>query len=191
VVVPPGFVVVVAEGTVVLVGVVVVVVAVVGEDVVVVDGTGVVEAGVVVDVVVGVVVVVVVVEAGGGDWLMTLFTDVPVPPWPKIEDRGLPAMSSMAVTNSSASTNTMAAVPAMVFQLKRPREGRPRGSATPPVRGPSTVPFRVSSLTVRTGVVLACTRSVAGTSATAETSRRPVVSAAAAADSIRVVLAAA
>jgi hypothetical protein len=185
--------VVVAEGTVVLVVVVVVVAVVAGEVVAVVDGTDVDEGGVVVDVVVDVVVgvVVVVVEAGGGDGLMTLFTDVPVPPWPKIEDSGLPAMSSIAVTNSSASTNTMAAVPATVFRLKRASEGPPRAPAPPPVREPSPLPLRVSSLTVGTGVALACTRSVAGASATAEISRRPVVSAAAAADSIRVVLAAA
>jgi hypothetical protein len=180
VVVPPRFVVVVVEGTVVLV-----VVVVAGDDVVVVDGTDVVEVGEV-----GVVVDVVVVVAGGGGGLTTLFTDVPVPPWPKIADRGLPAMSSMAVTNSSASTNTMAAVPAMVFQLSRPSGRRPRAPAPSPVRGPAPVPSPVPFPTVG-GVVLACRRSLAGASATAETSRRSVVSDAAAVDSIRVVSAAA
>jgi hypothetical protein len=129
VVVPPRFVVVVAGGT-----VVVVVVVVAGEDVVVVDGTEVVDVGEV-----GVVVDVVVVDAGGGGGLTTLSTDVPVPPWPKIADRGLPAMSSMAVTNSSARTNTMAAVPAMDFQLNRPRGRPPRPPAPVPVRGPAGV----------------------------------------------------
>jgi hypothetical protein len=183
VVVPPRFVVVVVvEGTVVLV-----VVVVAGEDVVVVDGTDVVEVGevgLVVDV------VVVVVEAGGDEGLTTLSTDVPVPPWPKIADRGLPAMSSMAVTNSRAITNTMAAVPAMDFQLNRLRGRPPRVPAPVLVRGPASVPSPVASPTAA-GVVLACRRSVAGASATAETSRRSVVSDAAAVDSIRVVSAAA
>lgn len=66
-----------------------------------------------------VVVVVVVVGLGAGDGPKMLFTDVPVPAWPKIDDSGLPAISSTAVMNSSASTNTAAAVPAMAFQVNR------------------------------------------------------------------------
>jgi hypothetical protein len=177
-------VVVVVEGTVVLVVLVVVVVPPGLVVVVVVDGTVVVEAGVVVD-------VVVVVEAGGGEGLMTLFNDVPVPPWPKIEDSGLPAMSSTAVTNRSASTNTMAAVPAMVFQVNRP-SGPPRPAPAPaPVRGLAPVPSPVPAATLGTGAVLACNRSVAGASVTAETSSRRVASAAAAVAPIRAVSAAA
>jgi hypothetical protein len=177
VVVPPRFVGTVVEGTVVLV--VLVVDVVVGEDVVVVGETVVVVLGTVVD-------VVVVVDAGGDEGLTTLFNEVPDPPWPKMEDNGLPAMSSTTVTNSSASANTMAAVPARDFQLKRPG-GRPSPApAAASARGRARVPSPVPSPT-RTGVVLACRRSVAGASATAETSRRPVVPAAAAVDSIRVV----
>jgi hypothetical protein len=66
-----------------------------------------------------VVLVVVVVGLGGGEGPKMLFTDVPVPEWPKIDDSGLPAISSTAVMNSSASTNTTAAVPAMAFQVNR------------------------------------------------------------------------
>ena len=100
------------------VGAVVLVVELVGVDVVV----------VVEDVVVVVVVVedVVVVDAGGG----VLFSVVPLPALPKIDANGLPEMSSTAVMNMSASTNTMAAVPAMVGQENRragPRAGLHRG----------------------------------------------------------------
>ena len=60
--------------------------------------------------------VVVVVVAGGG----VLFSVVPVPALPKIDANGLPEMSSTAVMNMSASTNTMAAVPAMAGQENAP-----------------------------------------------------------------------
>ena len=102
------------------------------------------------DAVVVVVVVddVVVVAAGGG----VLFSVVPLPALPKMDAKGLPEMSSTAVMNISASTNTMAAVPAMVGQEYR-RTGRRAG---------------------RIGVVVASRRSVAGASAAAEISRRCV-----------------
>ena len=86
--------------------------------------------------------------AGGG----VLFSVVPLPALPKIDANGLPEMSSMAVMNMSASTNTMAAVPAMVGQENR-RAG-PRAGGI--------------------GVVVASRRSVAGASAAAEISRRCV-----------------
>ena len=48
---------------------------------------------------------------------MTTFPrDVPLPAWPKIAASGLPEISSIAVMNISAITNTMAAVPAMAVQ---------------------------------------------------------------------------
>ena len=86
---------------------------------------------------------VVVVEVTGGG---VLFSEVPVPALPKIDASGLPEMSSTAVMNMSASTNTMAAVPAMAGQEKRQAGGR-EGA---------------------TGVVVACNCSVAGASAFAE-----------------------
>ena len=105
---------------------------------------------------------VVVVEVTGGG---VLFSEVPVPALPKIDASGLPEMSSTAVMNMSASTNTMAAVPAMAGQEKRragPREGA-------------------------TGVVVASSCSVAGASAFAEISRRSVAPTGAAVDSISTV----
>ena len=127
----PVVVVVEAPGDVVVVelpgGAVVLVVVLVGVDVVVVE-----DVVVVVDVVEDVVVV----GAGGG----VLFSEVPVPALPKIDANGLPEMSSMAVMNISASTNTMAAVPAMAGQENR-RAGPPAGCI---------------------GKVVACRRSVAG-----------------------------
>ena len=104
----------------------------------------------------------VVVEVTGGG---VLFSEVPVPALPKIDASGLPEMSSTAVMNMSASTNTMAAVPAMAGQEKRhagPREGG-------------------------TGVVVASNCSVAGASAFAEISRRSVAPTGAAVDSISTV----
>jgi hypothetical protein len=61
-------------------------------------------------------VVVVGVEGGAGDWLTRLFSVVPVSAPPKIVDRGLPEISSIAVMNNSARTNTIATVPAMARQ---------------------------------------------------------------------------
>jgi len=61
-------------------------------------------------------VVVVGVAGGAGDWLTRLFSVVPVSAPPKIVDRGLPEISSMAVMNSSARTNTIPTVPAMARQ---------------------------------------------------------------------------
>ena len=109
-------------------------------------------------------VVVVVVVAGVAGLLSRLLSVVPVSDPPKIVERGFPEISSMAVMNSRASTNTIAAVTAMVLQEKRRTPGRP--------------------VVVRIGAVLACRRSVAGASATAEISRRLVSPTGAATDSI-------
>ena len=114
----------------------------------------VVEAGDVVVVVVEVVFeagVVVVVCDGGVKML-------PLPALPKIDPSGLPEISSMATISRSARTKTMAAVPAMTGHEKRGAPVRPPGTAG------------------CTGDVLARRRSVAGASATAEISRRPVSS---------------
>ena len=144
----PGDVVVVEEP----VGAVVLVVVLAGVEVVVVE-----DVLVVVDVVDDVEGVV----AGGA----LLFSEVPVPAFPKIDANGLPEMSSTAVMNMSASTNTMAAVPAMAGQEKR-REG-PRAG--------------------RIGVVVASRCSVRGASVAAEISRRSVAPTGAAVDSISTV----
>ena len=57
-------------------------------------------------------------------------TVVPPPVFPKIADSGLPEISSMAVMNISASTNTTAAVPAMAVHLNvRGLPARPDGPA--------------------------------------------------------------
>jgi hypothetical protein len=108
---------------------------------------GVVLVDVVVDVVdvvvdVGVVVVdvvedVVVVGAGAGagdgdgDGVKMSCTLVPPPPLPKTAESGWPEISSMAVTNMSAITKTMAAVPAIVFRLNVGGVGRPPGRPGP------------------------------------------------------------
>jgi hypothetical protein len=92
--------------------------------------------GVVVDVVEDVVVVVVDgagAGAGDGDGVKMSRTLVPVPLLPKTAESGWPEISSMAVTKRSAITKTMAAVPAIVFQLNvastpgRPVRGDPAG----------------------------------------------------------------
>ena len=44
---------------------------------------------------------------------------MPVPAWPKMDDSGLPAISSTPVTTKSATRKTTPAVPAMAFQVKR------------------------------------------------------------------------
>jgi hypothetical protein len=87
-------------------------------DVAVVVDVGLVLVVVVVLVVVGVVVVVVDVVGGGGGTIR-FFTVVPEPAPPKIDDSGLPAISSTAVMNSRATTKTTPAVPASAFQVKR------------------------------------------------------------------------
>lgn len=96
--------------------------------------------------VVGVVVLVGVV-AGAGPGEKRFFTEVPTADPPKMLDNGLPEISSIAVMKRSASTNTMTAVPAMARHVMPGRR-----------------------TTGRTGLVVACRRSVAGASATAEIS---------------------
>ncbi len=142
-------------------GDVVVVALLVGAVVLVVDEVDVVvdEVGVV-DVVVDEVGVVV---DGGGE-LTRFCTVVPLSAPPKIAAKGLPEISSTAVMNMSASTNTTAAVVAMA-----PQENR----RTPGWLGAG-----------RIGAVLARRRSVAGASVSAEISRRSVSPTGAAADSI-------
>lgn len=84
------------------------------------------EVVVVVVVVLGVLVVVVVllgVVVDGAGGLMMCPTEVPLPPPPKMAERGLPEISSTAVMKASATTNTRAAVPARAFQLMRRRAG--------------------------------------------------------------------
>src|SRR5580704_16021468 len=70
-------------------------------------------------------VVVVVAGAGDGDGVKMSCTLVPLPPLPKTAESGWPEISSMAVTNMSAITKTMAAVPAIVFRLNVGGVGRP------------------------------------------------------------------
>ncbi len=103
---------------------------------------------------------------GDGDGVKMSFTEVPVPPLPKMADSGLPEISSTAVMNRSASTNTIAAVPAMAVQVNR--RGPPRRSGG-------------------TGVVVARRFSVTGASATAVMSRSSRRSAGPALDSISTV----
>jgi hypothetical protein len=139
VVAAPGDVVVVEVPVVAVVLVVVVLVDVVEGDVV--------EGVIVVD-------VVEVVEVGDGVGVKKSLTLVPLPAFPKIAASGLPEISSTAVTNISASTNTMAAVPAMAVQVNR--------------RGPRDRPAGCI------GRVRARIRSESGASAAAEISRRSV-----------------
>ena len=156
VVVAPGAIVVV-----VLVGVVVLVVVLV---VLVVDLVG----DVVVDVAGGGGIVVV--GAGAGDGAKMFLTVVPTLLFPKIAASGFPEISSIAVMNISAITNTMAAVPAMVVHRNR--------------RG---LPDRPGGRAGCIGRVVASMRSVAGASATAEISRCWVSWAGAADDAISAV----
>lgn len=118
------------------------------------------EVDIVVDVVVDVVV-----DAGAG--LTRFCSVVPLSEPPKIAAKGLPEISSTAVMNRSASTNTMAAVPAMAPQENRRTPGRLGAGRIDPV--------------------LARRRSVAGASVLAEISRRSVSPTGAAADSILLV----
>ena len=108
------------------------------------------------------------VVVGAGDGLTMFFNVVPVSAPPKIADRGLPEISSTAVMNSSARTNTMATVPAMARQ-----------------ENPCGVVRR--AMCVGVGVVVARRRWVAGVSAVAEISRRSVSPAGAAVDAISTV----
>ena len=91
-------------GAVVLVVVVADVVVVVDEVDVVVEEVGVVE--------------------GGDEGLTRFCSVVPLSEPPKMDAMGSPEISSTAVMNRSASTNTMAAVPAMAPQEKRRTPGR-------------------------------------------------------------------
>ena len=108
------------------------------------------------------------VAGGAGDWLTKFLSEVPVSAPPKIADRGLPEISSTAVMNSSARTNTMATVPAMARQ-----------------ENPCGVVRRAG--VVRTDDDVACRRCVAGLSVVAEISRRSVSAAGAADDVISTV----
>ena len=108
----------------------------------------------------GVVVLVDVVEVvgvgvltGAGDGLTRFFNVVPVSAPPKMADSGLPEISSTAVMNSSASTNTVTALTAIA------RHENPRRTAGRATGG-------------RVGLVEATRRSVAGASAAAEISKR-------------------
>ena len=124
-------------GAVVLVVVVAPVVAVVEVDAPAVDVVEVVDAGV---------------AGGAGDGLTRFFSVVPASAPPKIDDRGSPEISSMAVMNSNARTNTIATVPAMARQ-----------------ENPCGVVRRAAACRtgVVTGAVVAGTRSVAGVAAAA------------------------
>ena len=104
-----------------------------------------------------------------GDGLTRFFNVVPVSAPPKIADRGLPEISSIAVMNSSARTNTTATLPAMARQEK-----------------PCCVVRRATCLGagVGVGVVVARRRWVSGDSAVAEISRRSVSLAGAGGDAI-------
>jgi hypothetical protein len=121
--------------------------------------------------------VVVVVVEPREDGPKMLESDGPVSLLPKIDARGLPEMSSMAVIKRSASTKTTAVVPAMAFQ----ENFRPISQPSPGLRssGPS-----VPDGTGGTGTVRASRRSVAGAPTSAAISRRFVPSADAPADSI-------
>ncbi len=142
-------------GAVVLVVVVAAVVVVVVLDAPVVEVVEVVDVGVVV---------------GAGDGLTMFFNVVPVSAPPKIADKGLPEINSIAVMNSSARTNTTATVPAMARQEK-----------------PGSVVRRAPCVGVGVGVVVARRRSVAGASAVAEISRRSVWATGAGVDAISTV----
>ena len=82
----------------------------------------------------------------------------PFPALPKIDPSGLPEISSMATMSKRASTKTMAVVPTMTGHENR-------WAPLPPPRTAGAA-----------GAVVARRRSVAGASATAEISRRPVSS---------------
>jgi hypothetical protein len=180
---------------VVVLGVVVVVLPALDDVVVVLDDVVVDELVVVVVVPAGDVVVVVV--EPGEDGLRMLEMVGPVSLLPKIDARGLPAISSMAVINNRANTKTMALVPAMAFQ----ENFRPISQPSPGLRSPcpsvpsaatdATDPTDPADPTGGTGTVRASRRSVAGASATAEISSRFVSSFPAPPDSILAVSSAA
>ena len=115
-------------------------------------------------------VVVVGVAGGAGDWLTRLFSVVPVSAPPKIVDRGLPEISSMAVMNNSARTNTIATVPAMARQ-----------------ENPCGIVRRAAVGRGVDDVVVAWRRWVAGVSVVAAISTRSVSAAGAAVDAISTV----
>ncbi len=137
-------------------------------------------AGAVVLVVVLVEALVVVVFGGAVDVVVVVLADVvvvcdgvkmfPLPELPKIDPNGLPEISSMAMMSRRASTNTTAAVPAMTGQENDRR-----------------APVRVLGTAGNARVVVARRCSVAGASASAEISSRPVCSRGAAADCISTV----
>ena len=110
------------------------------------------------------------VVVGAGDGLTMFFKVVPVSAPPKIADRGLPEISSTAVMNSNARTNTTATVPAMA------RHENPCG-----------VVRRATCVGVGVGMVVARRRWVAGVSAVAEISRRSVSPVGAGVDAISTV----
>ena len=110
------------------------------------------------------------VVVGAGDGLTRFFNVVPVSAPPKIADRGLPEISSTAVMNSRARTNTTATLPAMARQ-----------------ENPCGVVRRATCVGVGVGVVVARRRWVAGVSAVAEISRRSVSPAGAGVDAISTV----
>jgi hypothetical protein len=113
------------------------------------------------------------VVGGAGDWLTTFPSEVPVSAPPKIVDRGLPEISSMAVMKRSAKTNTMATVPAMARQ-----------------ENPCDVGRRVAGAGEGVDVDMAVRRCVPGVPVVAEISRRSVSSAGAAVDAVSIVSAA-
>jgi hypothetical protein len=129
---------------------------------------------VVVDVVEDVVVIedVVVVGAGtgdgDGDGVKMCCTLVPLPPLPKTAESGWPEISSMAVTNMSAITKTMAAVPAIVFQLNVGGVGRAPGQ---PGLGGGAGCVGTVAASIRS---VAGAADVAGAEVAAEVSRRSV-----------------
>ena len=108
------------------------------------------------------------VVAGAGDGLTRFFNVVPVSAPPKMLDSGFPEISSTAVMNSSANTNTVTALMAMARQ-ENPRRTAGRATAA------------------RVGLVDATRRSVAGASAVAEISKRWVSATGAAVDAISTV----
>ena len=102
---------------------------------------------------------------------------VPLSPPPKMADSGLPAISSTAVMNKSASTNTTAAVPAMTCQVNRARRRSRRFRSEH-----EETAARVWSVTARRWVA-----GVAGVPAVAEISRRWVSSAGAVVEAVSAV----
>lgn len=105
---------------------------------------------------------------GAGDGLTRFFSVVPVSAPPKIVASGLPEISSTAVMNRSASTNTMTALAAVA------RHENPRDTAVRTTPGGA-------------GIVEACKCSVAGASVAALISSRSVSAAGTVVDAIPMV----